>query len=252
MVDFFYRAIEQGLSALKKREYRLDRSIPLSLLVGTVLRRCSWLMRGAIKCLALQRKVRFVFMAAKVNLRNAALIRFGKGITLERGVIIDGLSLSGVEIGDHVMIGPYSVIRAGMLSNLGAGVRIGANSSLDAYSYIGAGGLVRIGESVIMGQHISFHSENHDYDRVDIPIKQQGTRRKGIVIEDDCWVGSNTTFLDGAHVGRGCVIAAGSLVRGEIPPYSIVVGAPARVLKSRLTTEALNSTSVPQGASALH
>jgi len=103
---------------------------------------------------------------------------------------------------------------------------------MDAYSYIGAAGKVTIGEKVIIGQHIAFHAENHDYERADIPIKEQGTRRKGIVIKDDCWVGSNTTFLDGAQVGRGCVIAAGSLVRGEIPSDSIVVGAPARVLKS--------------------
>jgi acetyltransferase-like isoleucine patch superfamily enzyme len=241
MADFLYRALERGLSALKKREYRLDRSIPLRLLAGTVVRRFAWLVRGAVKCLILQQRIGFVFMAPGSNLRNAARIRFGKGVTLERGVIIDGLSRDGIELGDNVMIGPYSVIRAGMLSNLGAGVRMGNNSAMDAYSSIGAAGPVTIGENVIMGQHIAFHAENHNYVRVDIPIKHQGTRRKGIVIEDDCWVGSNTIFLDGAQVGRGCVIAAGSLVRGEIPPYSIVVGAPARVLRSRLTKEALSS-----------
>jgi acetyltransferase-like isoleucine patch superfamily enzyme len=237
MTELLYRGLEYGLSSLKKREYRLDRSIPLSLLVGTVLRRLTWLVRGTVKCLVLQRRIRFVFMAPKVNLRNAALIRFGKGVTLERGVIVDGLSRDGIEFGDNVMIGPYSVVRASVLSNLGAGIRMGNGSSVDAYSYIGAAGPIAIGENVIMGQHISFHAENHNYDRVDIPIKHQGTRRQGIVIEDDCWVGANTTFLDGAHVGRGCVIAAGSLVRGEIPPYSVVVGAPARVLKSRLAAE---------------
>jgi acetyltransferase-like isoleucine patch superfamily enzyme len=127
---------------------------------------------------------------------------------------------------------------------------MGNGSSVDAYSYIGAAGPITIGENVIMGQHISFHAENHNYNRVDIPIKHQGTRRQGIVIEDDCWVGANTTFLDGAHVGRGCVIAAGSLVRSELPPYSIVVGAPARVLKSRLSTEPLDSQTAVVGGSA--
>jgi len=55
VADFVYRALERGLSAVKKREYRLDRSIRLSLLAGTVLRRLSWLVRGAIRCLVLQR-----------------------------------------------------------------------------------------------------------------------------------------------------------------------------------------------------
>jgi acetyltransferase-like isoleucine patch superfamily enzyme len=249
MTELIYRALEHGLSMLKNREYRLDRSIPLSLLLGTVLRRFTWLVRGGIKCLILQRRFELVFMAPQVNLRNASLIRFGKGVTLERGVIIDGLSRNGIEFGDNVMIGPYTVIRASMLSNLGAGVKMGSNSAVDAYSCLGATGPITIGENVIMGQHISFHAENHNYERVDIPIKHQGTRRIGIVIEEDCWVGSNTTFLDGAHVGRGCVIAAGSLVRGEIPAYSIVAGAPARVLRSRLPKDVLDSQAVAAGGS---
>jgi acetyltransferase-like isoleucine patch superfamily enzyme len=226
--------LERSISKLKGRRFVLDRSIPFGLLVGIVLRRFSWLIRGAVKCLILQQEFRLVFMAPKVNLRNAALIRFGNGVTLERGVIIDGLSRDGIRFGNNVMIGPYSLVRASVLSNLGAGIRMGDNSSVDAYSYIGAAGPITIGENVIMGQHVCFHAENHNYDRVNTPIKHQGTRRKGIVIEDDCWVGANTTFLDGAHVGHGCVIGAGSIVHGEIPPFSVAVGVPARVIKCRL------------------
>lgn len=238
MKDFIYSAVERSLMRLKKRQYHLDRAIPASLLIGTFLRRLVWLSRGVMKGLVFQRRWSVVFMASRVNLRNAALIRFGRGVTLERGVIIDGLSRKGIELGDNVMIGPYSVIRASMLSNLGDGVRMGRNSSVDAYSYIGAAALVSIGENVIMGQHIAFHAENHNYDRLDVPIRDQGTRRVGIVIEDDCWVGANTTFLDGAHVGRGCVIAAGSIVRGDILPYSVAAGVPARVIKSRRPNQA--------------
>jgi len=68
----------------------------------------------------------------------------------------------------------------------------------------------------------------------------QGVNRKGIVIEDDCWVGGNATFLDGCHLGRGCVVAAGAVVRGEIPPYSVIAGVPARVIRSRLPQESLS------------
>jgi acetyltransferase-like isoleucine patch superfamily enzyme len=238
MRERIYQMLDYGLSWLKHQEYHLDRSVPLSLLVGTVLRRLIWLVRGFVKCGVLQRRLRFVFMAPDVNLRNASLIRFGRGVTLEKGVIIDGLSHDGVVFGSNVAIGAYSLVRASSPSSLGAGVTMGNNSAIDAYSFIGAAGRVLIGENVIMGQHVSFHAENHNYDRTDIPIKQQGVRRIGIVIEDDCWVGSNTTFLDGSHVGRGCVIAAGSIVRGEIPPYSVAAGAPVRVLKSRVLVEA--------------
>jgi acetyltransferase-like isoleucine patch superfamily enzyme len=190
-------------------------------------------MRGFFKGLLLQRRFVFVFMASGVNLRGASLIRFGKGVTLERGVIIDGLMRHGVKLGDHVRIGPYSTLLGAPISNLGEGITMGANSAIDAYSFIGSSGPVTIGENVIMGQHVCFHPENHNFDRTDVPIKLQGTVRQGITIEDDVWVGANVTFLDGAHVGRGCVIGAGSLVRGNIPAYSVAVGAPARIVRSR-------------------
>ncbi len=233
-----YKSLDAIVSWFKGYEYRFDRSAPFSLLLMMLLRRAIWLVRGAGRCLLLQRKFQFIYMAPHVNLRNASQIHFGKGATLERGVIIDGLSRDGMKFGDNVVIGPYSVVRASSPSNMGVGVRIGKNSAMDAYSFIGAAGFVDIGENVIMGQHVSFHAENHNYKRTDIPIKLQGTRREGIMIEDDCWVGSNSVFLDGAVVRRGCVIAAGSVVRGEIPAYSVAAGVPARVLSSRLEVEA--------------
>jgi acetyltransferase-like isoleucine patch superfamily enzyme len=238
VVEFFYRCLEYVLGRLKHSEYRLDRSVPPILLLGIILRRLTWLARGFLKCLVLQRRFRIVFMAPQVNLRNASLIRFGNGVTLERGVLIDGLSRHGIELGDNVMIGAYSIVRASIPANLGAGMRMGKDSAVDAYSFIGAAGQITIGENVIMGQHVSFHAENHNCERTDVPIKHQGTRRLGIVIEDDCWIGSNTVFLDGSHVERGCVIGAGSVVHGRIAAYSVAVGIPARVVKSRLLLEA--------------
>jgi acetyltransferase-like isoleucine patch superfamily enzyme len=234
MRDFVYQTMDLMVSRLKGYEYRLDRSVPLSSVLGIMLRRFAWLCRGVAKCLLLQRRFRLIYIAPQVNLRNTSLIRFGRGVTLERGVLIDGLSRDGIEFGDNVMIGAYSIIRANLLANLGAGLRMGKDSAVDAYSFIGAAGQITIGDNVIMGQHVSFHSETHNHERTDVPIKYQGTRRLGIVIEDDCWVGSNTIFLDGCYVEKGCVIGAGSIVRGRIPAYSVAVGAPARVVRSRV------------------
>jgi acetyltransferase-like isoleucine patch superfamily enzyme len=237
MLDFIYRSLEQVLSKLKGRRYTLDRSIPPRVLVVTLIRRGSWLLRGLVKTLFLQGRPRLIFIAPGVSLRNAGTVRFGSGVTLERGVIIDGLSLQGIELGDNVMIGAYTTVQASMLSHMGIGVRLGRNSSCGPYSFIGAGGMITVGEDVAMGQHVSLHAENHNFERTDIPIRLQGVNRKGIVIEDDCWVGANAVFLDGCHVGRGSVVAAGAVVRGEVPPYSIVGGVPARVLRSRLPWE---------------
>ena len=119
------RSLERLISRIKRREYSFDQEIPLGPLVSVALRRLLWLVRGNLKSMLLRQRLCGVFVAPGVTWRNARMIRFGHGITLERGVIVDGLSRQGVEIGDDVMIGPYSVIRASMLSRLGEGVRIG-------------------------------------------------------------------------------------------------------------------------------
>ncbi len=60
---------------------------------------------------------------------------------------------------------------------------------------------------------------------------------KDVIIEDEIWVGSNVTILFGAHISRDCVVAAGAIVNKYIPPYAIVAGIPAKVIKYRFTPE---------------
>lgn len=213
--------------------YQLDPNVSVTALMGFSMRRSIALFRCMLRGLALK-PGKWFFVGLAVVLRNRSLIRVGRGATIGNHVLIDGLSYNGVVIGDRVSVGAYTIIEAtGVISNLGVGCRIGANSGIGAFSFIGAAGGVDIGENVIMGQYVSFHSENHCFDDVDRPIRMQGITRQGIVIEDDCWVGAKVTFLDGCHVGRGSVIAAGSVVRGIIPPYSVAAGVPVKVIKSR-------------------
>ena len=219
----------------KGPDYEMDPNLPVSTLINYSLRRTAGLLRCLLRGVKYSLSPKnLIFVGPGVELRNRRFITFGAGVTLGRGVVIDGLSIEGVYIGDRVNIGQYSIIEAtGVIRDIGKGFRIGNDSGLGAYSFVGAAGGVTVGDNVIMGQRIGFHSENHNFERTDIPIKEQGVTRKGIVIEDDCWIGANVVFLDGAHVGHGCVIAAGAVVRGEIPPYSVVGGVPAKVIKSR-------------------
>jgi acetyltransferase-like isoleucine patch superfamily enzyme len=234
MSDFLYRVLEAFLAQLKGRRYDLDRRIPFHLMCMILLRRSAWLVRGILKTTLFAWKPALIFIGPGVRLRNASMCSFGRGVTLEAGVILDGLAHQGVHLGDNVAIGAYSEIRSSMLTSLGAGLHFGRNSGCGSYSFFGAGGPITIGENVIMGQHVAFHAENHNFDRLDIPIREQGVTKLGITIEDDCWIGANVTFLDGCYVGRGSVIAAGSVVRGIIPPCSVAAGAPATVKKSRI------------------
>ena len=84
-----------------------------------------------------------------------------------------------------------------------------------------------------MAPGVKMFAENHEFDRVDVPIKAQGVERQPIVVEDDCWIASGVTILAGVTVGRGAVIAAGTVVSKDVEPYSIVAGVPAKVIGQR-------------------
>jgi acetyltransferase-like isoleucine patch superfamily enzyme len=236
MKSTIYNLLDTLLRALKRRPYQLNRRISLEVVSGLLIRRVIWLARGLAKSTLLQLRPRAICVASCVTFRNSRMCHFGRGVTFERGVIIDGLAEHGVYLGDHVSIGAYSLIRSSTATHLGAGVVIGRSSSCDAYSFFGAGGLIRIGDNIVMGEHVSFHAESHRHERTDIPIRSQGVRENPITIEDDCWIGSNVTFLGGAHVARGSIVGAGALVNEEFPPFSVIVGVPAKVVRSRVST----------------
>lgn len=100
-----------------------------------------------------------------------------------------------------------------------------------------------IGNKVSIGEGAYLRSANHNYGDISRPIQEQGHDWKkvnfrgedyGIVIEDDVWIGAESIILSGAHVGKGSIISAGSVVSFEVPPYSIVAGNPGRVMLNRL------------------
>ncbi len=217
--------------SIKGECYQLDSSIPITAIAAIAFRRLMCWIRSVFRGFFWKKKI---FIGSNVKLRNRRFIQLGYGVTLGNAVLIDGLSREGVVLGNHVSIGEFTRLEAsGTITDIGKGIKIGNNSGIGAFSFIGGAGGVVIGDDVIMGQWVSFHPENHNFESLDLPIRLQGVNRQGIVVEDDCWIGAKVTFLDGAHVGKGCVIAAGAVVRGVIPPYSIAGGVPAKVIKSR-------------------
>jgi acetyltransferase-like isoleucine patch superfamily enzyme len=93
-------------------------------------------------------------------------------------------------------------------------------------------GLV-IGNNVLIAGHCLIIPANHIFTRKDIPINKQGTESKGIIIEDDVWIAAGCQILDGVTIGKGAIIAAGSVVNKSVDAYSIVGGVPAVFIKSR-------------------
>lgn len=111
------------------------------------------------------------------------------------------------------------------------GILIGDSSYVNSGTVIYSGNGVRIGSNVLIAANCTLAPVNHAFkDRSRLIVEQRFMpSRGGIVIEDDVWIGCNSVVLDGAILRRGCVVAAGSVVRGELPPYAICAGNPAIV-----------------------
>lgn len=114
-------------------------------------------------------------------------------------------------------------------------VIVGEDSVINSGCVIYTGNGVRIGKGVAVAANCTFAPVNHEFSRRDLPIRAQGFRpsKGGIEIGDDVWIGANCVLLDGAVVGQGCVIAAGSIVRGVLEPFKIYGGSPLTVLGER-------------------
>lgn len=140
--------------------------------------------------------------------------------------------------GTRIVIGPRAVIDSFVKIKPAGGsgdVVIGEDSVVNAGCVLYTGNGIRIGRKVSVAAHCTFAPVNHEFRDAAVPIQQQGfmPSRGGIVVEDDVWIGAQCVLLDGAVLRQGCVVAAGSIVRGEVAPYTVVGGQPLRVLGQR-------------------
>lgn len=157
--------------------------------------------------------------------------------------------LGGVVICErsNVTVSPEAFLKLGRNvfigkdSELGATVRIviGEGTSLQVRSIIL--GNVEIGRGCLFGPNLYISSGSHRFsDSPALPIRiqdQQFDKRADtdlVWIGDDCWFGINVVILPGVNIGKGCVVGANTVVTNSLPPYSVAVGAPARVIKKRL------------------
>lgn len=143
---------------------------------------------------------------------------FGKSVNIE----------GNVSFGNHISFDDNVEVRNRTKTDsyIGNNVSINRNTVIRGY--------FKIGNDVAIAPNCTIIGANHNFQRTDIVIKQQGvSNRGGIIIEDDVWIGANCVVLDGVTIGKGSVIGAGSIVTKSIPPFSIAVGNPCKVIKSR-------------------
>lgn len=227
IADFF--ASRKQLQANVLKDWSLREWIDFTWLLGLRL------LRGMVVKIRIGHAKGFVLAEKGVRLIYPRCIRAGRSFSMEEGSEIVGLSKRGVVFGDRCTVGRFASIRPTnvMVNEAGEGLKLGNNSNIGPYSWIGCSGYIELGDNVMMGPRVSLLAENHNFERTDIPMKEQGVTRGTIVIEDDCWLGANCSVLSGVRVGRGSIIATGAVVTKDVPPWSIVAGVPARVIRTR-------------------
>jgi acetyltransferase-like isoleucine patch superfamily enzyme len=166
-----------------------------------------------------------------VTLRHPGKMHIGSGVAIDEGCQLDaqGCAPGEFRIEDGALIsrgciisGKHGSLSIGARANLGAGcvlyasnrLAIGADTMLAALCYVGGGHYATRG-------------------RLDIPMAAQPEEGSGVVIEEDCWLGAGVVVIDGVRIGRGSVVAAGAVVIGDVAPYSVVAGVPARMVRTR-------------------
>ena len=184
-----------------------------------------------------RRAGRKVFIAPGVTLRHPRRIELGNEVILDEGCVLDakGDQGDGIRLGSRVFVS-----RQSHLGCREGNIIVGDNVSFGPFTIVHAvdASTVRVGSDVMIAANCYIAgSPNYRHERTDIPMAEQGLEEgKGIEIGDDVWIGASTVVLDGARIGRGSIIGAMSLVRGEIPPYSIAFGVPATVRGRRETS----------------
>ncbi len=224
----------QKVINLKNPSFAFDENVSVGLLVSLVMNFAVELVRANVRLMLNLKRPGMVFFGSGVQWFNTGNIQLGKWSKIGKGVYLGGLGKGKLQIGNGVAIGAYSqVIISTSFNHIGEHITIGNNVGIGQYAYLGGAGGLEIKDDCIIGQYFSCHPENHNFDRDDLLIRLQGTTRKPIVVEENCWIGAKVTLLAGVTIGADSVIAAGSVVTKDIPANSIVAGVPAKVIRSR-------------------
>jgi acetyltransferase-like isoleucine patch superfamily enzyme len=136
--------------------------------------------------------------------RNATA-RFGVECVLDRGMTIE--CRGKLEVGDRTVFGHHCTIAVAEL--------------------------VQIGNDCLIAEMVSIRDHDHEFDSTDIPLNEQGQRCSPVRIGDNVWLGSKVTVTHGVTIGSNTIVGANAVVTGDLPPDSIAVGIPARVLRRR-------------------
>jgi acetyltransferase-like isoleucine patch superfamily enzyme len=173
---------------------------------------------------------RNVVFGTNVTIRHPHKIQIGDNVVIDDQCCLDakGTDNGGIIIGDGVFVGRNTI-----LSCKNGDIVIEDHANLGFNCEIFSASRVRVGKSILMAAYTYLVGGDHLYDRIDIPVLEQGRTARGIDVDDNVWLGTHVVVTDGSRIGRDAIIGAGAVVVGEIPAFAIATGIPARVVRDR-------------------
>jgi len=187
-------------------------------------------LRSKLYPLVLGRVGRNVVFGVNVTLRHPHKVAIGDNVVIDDQCCLDakGTDNQGIVIGNGVFVGRNTI-----LSCKNGDIVIDDDANLGFNCEIFSASRVRVGKSILMAAYTYLVGGDHLYDRIDIPVLQQGRTARGIDVGDGVWLGTHVVVTDGSAIGRDAIIGAGAVVVGAIPEFAIATGIPAKVQRDR-------------------
>ena len=140
------------------------------------------------------------------------------------------VQMSGnIRFGRHSVVKPYAIVQTS-----GGSISFGQNCAISSFNHISAGQAnIIAGNYVRTGPNVTIVATTRNYRDKSRPVIEQGYSDRGITIGNDVLIGAGAVLVDGCDIGDGAIIGVGSVVTGRVAPYSIVFGAPAKVIMWR-------------------
>jgi acetyltransferase-like isoleucine patch superfamily enzyme len=175
-----------------------------------------------------QRRWRYVWWGLVNRLGVGRFRSIGRRVRFNGWVRVEKPGMD-IAVGPRCMLGKGCYFLATPQGSIELGEDVGVNDHCYITSHYG----IRIGAHTRIAEFVSIRDYDHEFARTDIPMCDQGFRGGPIEIGDDCWIGRGVMITGSVRIGRGSVIGANAVVTKDIPDWSIAVGVPAKVIKSR-------------------
>lgn len=151
-------------------------------------------------------------------------VRFTGLENIHRSTIVRGREGGKIELGKRV-----TASRNSMIASVGGILKIGDHTSFNTNCNVICHELIDIGSDCMFGPNVCIYDHDHVFGLEGL---SEGFNTSPVIIENNCWIGANVTILRGTHIGQGCIIGAGAIIKGNIPDHSLVISKQNTIIKS--------------------